>query len=167
MRHAPCAVSFTMDPYTFFDTIIQAVARDVELDAWAVSSFGQGVTVYADIDSDQDGDRGDMPYILFAMPGYSAHQDRAVVEWRIEAWMALNKDAFTVRTEDNVTEPGGGKLMLEFFQHVRNAIKADLPAHFSFGGSIDTDTVGQMPEVHGAALFEFTQRITIGTDPLG
>jgi len=155
-----------MNLYTFFNTIIEAIAQDTELDSWAINNFGQGVHVYADIDTDAAPDTDDMPYVICHSPGRSAHQDQAAVLWTIEAWLAFTKSTYKTLPDENVTEPTGVELISTFIEYVEDAIADNLPANFSMGSEVGTDTAGMLPEVHARVIFEFTQRLTIGTDPL-
>jgi len=156
-----------MDLYTFFNTFVEAVANDSELDAWAHINFERSVTVFAEVDAAADPDEDDdTPYVIFGSPGKSFHQRKSQVEYFFEGFLSINKDGYKLRTEDNVTEALGVKLVSEFVEHIKNAMVAALPANFTCGFTVETDTVTRLPEMCGYLDINFTQDLTIGEDPM-
>lgn len=156
-----------MDLYTFFNTFVEAVANDNELDAWANINFERSVKVYAEVDAANDPDEeDDTPYVIFGSPGKLSHQEKRLVEYYMGAFLTINKDGYRLRTEDNVVEALGVKLVSEFIEHIKNAIVAALPANFRCGFTAETDTVTRLPEVCGYLDIDFAQVLVIGEDPM-
>jgi len=123
--------------------------------------------VYADLPADDLPDEEtDTPYVLLHSPGRENDRERNTIEYVLGLWLVLNVDTYNTRLEGTVTEPSGVELMCDFITKVQAAITAALPANFSLAFSIDTDTLGQKPEVHGFLAATFTQRLCLGTDPL-
>jgi len=156
-----------VDLYTFFNTFVEAVANDSELDAWANINFERSVTVFAEVDAAMDPDvDDDTPYVIFGSPGKMFHQKKSEVEYYMGGFLTINKDGYKLRTEDNITEALGVKLVSEFIEHIKNAMVAALPDHFTCGFTAETDTVTRLPEVCGYLDIDFTQVLTIGEDPM-
>jgi len=155
-----------MNLYTFFNTFIAAVAADSTLDDWANSMFGTGIKVLADLVSDDLPAAADMPYIIFHTPEVSKHQERRANEYVMGVDLALDKDALKIRAEGSITEPAGIELILDFVEKIIDIIAASLPANTVFGYRLAADTLGSLPEVHGYMDLEFSEKITIGTDPM-
>lgn len=156
-----------MDLYTFFNTFVEAVANDSELNAWANINFERSVKVFAEVDAANDPDEeDDTPYVIFGSPGKQFHREKSRVEYFMDAFLTINKDGYKLRTEDNVVEALGVKLVSEFIEHLKNAVVAALPANFVCGFTAETDTVTRLPEVCGYMDIDFSQVLTIGEDPM-
>jgi len=156
-----------MDLYTFFNTFVEAVARDSELDAWANINFGRSVKVFAEVDAaDDPSEEDDTPYVIFGSPGKSFHREKSRVEYFMGGFLTINKDGYKLRTEENVVEALGVKLVSEFIELIKNAIVAALPANFICGFTAETDTVTRLPEMCGYLDIDFIQMLTIGEDPM-
>jgi len=156
-----------VDLYTFFNTFVEAVAQNSELDAWANINFERSVKVFPEVDAADDPDvEDDTPYVIFGSPAKSFHREKNRVEYFMGGFLTINKDGYTLRTEDNVVEALGVKLISEFIEHIKNAIVAALPANFICGFTAETDTVTRLPEVCGYLDIDFTQVLVIGEDPM-
>jgi len=154
-----------MDLYDFFSSIITAIAGDSALESWAQSNFGDSVQVFADISSASPPQAADMPYVIVHSPGAVKNQQRRVREYTLAVDLALSKDALKTRAESNLEEPAG-LVLLDFATLVAAAVASALSGSMSFGYSLAADTLGSLPQVYGYMDFEFSEPVTIGSDPL-
>jgi len=156
-----------MELYSFFETFFTALATDGDLSAWSVANFGRPVTVFPDIDSETPPDiDSDAPYIILYSPGKNASQVKPDIEYVLRCFLVLVSENRQVRAESNIIEPAGVKLISEMVTKTVAALKAALPADMTMEISVDSDTAGALPEVHGYMDVIFTEQTTIGTDPI-
>lgn len=143
---------------TVFDGIVKAVAADNSLDAWANINFGNGHHVFADISSeDPPTADDDSPFIIIAMPGRSADQDRRIIEDRFNVFCCFTKNALKTIANENLEIPSGLYLMLEMEDYIDKAIKGAMPENYTMAYDMDTDNIGVLPEIHA----EFAVRLTL------
>ncbi|WP_054031242.1 hypothetical protein [Desulfatitalea tepidiphila] len=156
-----------MDLYAFFNTFSSALASDDALQTWGVSNFGRQVMVLPNAESANLPTVESMPYVLLASPGFTRSQLSLDQEYVIAAWLALTCTEMKPGTGGNVREPEGVRLISEMIELVLNAFKGALPDGFQIREVVgDSDTLGMLPEVHGAVVFTFTYYGTMGNDPL-
>jgi len=156
-----------MDNYDFFSTFVTAVGRNDTLSTWAQVHFGSKVQVFSDLPAEDPPGADDMPYVILHTPGVAKHQERREQSYTISADLGLNKGVLATRAEDNIEEPAGIELILDFVTIFIEAVEGALPANTSFGYTMQADTLGSLPEVYAFVDLEFIMRITLGGDPLG
>jgi len=156
-----------VDLYAFFNTFSSALASDDALQTWGVSNFGKPVMVLPNAESANLPTADSMPYVMLESPGFRRSQLSLDQEYVIEAWLALSCAEMKQGTGGNVREPEGVRLICEMMELVVNAFKGALPKLFQIDEVIGkSDTLGMLPEVHGAVAFTFTHLSTMGNDPL-
>ena len=152
---------------TFLETVTAAVARDSALTAWALAQFDTALSVYKDLPSDTFPDiEDDYPFVVLLPTEKSSGQQQRVIEYGLDAWLGLNVAAYKTRAEANVTEPSGVDLACDFLQKVKDAVIDALPANTTVTFIETIDTLGRPPEVQAYLEMDFTELVTIGTDPL-
>jgi len=154
--------------YTFFNTVATAVANDATLGAWCINRIGQAPDVRLDVPGDDLPDiENDGPYIQFGSPAKEMSQGRPRIEYLVEIELGFSLGTYRVRADD-ASDPNGVELMCELCERVLVVIKNNLPStNFEISeAQIVTDTMGHADDVYGMMAVTFTERLTIGSDPL-
>ena len=155
-----------MDLYDFYALFIEALAQDTDLDSWGQVQFGQEISVFADINSESPPDEADMPYIIVHTPGSVRGTDMAHQEHSIAINFALNKETLKVRPDENLIEPDGIELIMDFATLIIDSIRGALPANTQMKYDLLADTIGSLPYAYGDLDMEFITLLTLGTDPM-
>lgn len=157
-----------MDLYDFYSAIVDGVAGDADLAAWAVANFGKAVTVHAGLPADSFPDmESDTPFVAFAEPFRQCSQNRRTIVYGVGAWMGLSDKDTDVLAPDGEVRPTGIQLILDGMRLVRLAVIAAMPAGVAlddFEEHADVNAVGA--EVNGDMGFVFVQPVLIGQNPM-
>ena len=157
-----------MDLFDFYTTIIDGVAQDTDLVAWATANFGKTIHVYGGMPADDFPDMtDDVPFVLFGEPTRSCSQNRRTITYACGAWMGLSDNDDEVLVPANGQRPTGIQLILDGMRLVRLAVADSLPAGVTlddFEEHADVNAVGS--EVHGDMGFSFVQPLAIGQNPM-
>ena len=157
-----------MDLYDFFTTVVRGVAQDNALRAWAMSNFGKNITVLNAMPSENFPDMTtDTPFVLFSEPARRCSQSRRTIDYSFGAWFGLSDSGDEVIVIDNEEKPTGIQLVLDGMRLVRLAVVSSLPEGIDlddFEEHSDVNAVGD--EVHGDMEFYFSEKLTIGQNPM-
>ena len=157
-----------MDLYDFYKTIVDGVAQNATLNAWATSTFGSNLTVFAGMPADDFPDmEDDTPFIIFGEPTRSCSQRERLITYSCGAWLGLSVSGDKIFTPDGENELAGVERILDGMRLLRLAVVDALPEGIlldEFIEHADVNAVGS--EVHGDLAFVFTQHLTIGENPM-
>ena len=152
-----------MNLKTFFNTFKEAVAQDSDLSSWAYAQFGKQMSVWADLPSDTFPDvSDDYPFVVIVPAEKETNQQRRLITYRLEAWLAFSLADYQTRAEPNLTEPSGSELICDFIELVKAAVVAALPDNTTVGFLELVDALGHPPDVEGFIEMNFRHEPTIG-----
>jgi hypothetical protein len=155
-----------MDLETFFETFIAGIAADTALQTWANANFGKDAGVHGEINHNSPPDaETDAPFCVLVSPSKDSASDNRSPEYGFGVWLVIYADDTDARPDDAIV-PATVKLLLQFIEKVKDAIRANLPANFEVRFIEETDTIGAMPEVHGYLDCFLHAPALIGANPL-
>ena len=155
-----------MDNYTFYKTFIDALGQDQDIQAWGKLNFDSSVSVFADLQTQSPPGEDDMPYILIHTPEVLKGMEERIQEYGVSIDLAITKNALQIRADD-VEEPSGLELILDFGELVVDCIEDALPDNMVLSYRLRGDTTGSLPDIYGFLEFRFRKYLSIGNDTLG
>lgn len=155
-----------MDLEALFETFIAGIAADDALQAWANVNFSKDAGVYGEVDHNDPPDaETDAPFCVLVSPSKDSASDNRLPEYGFGVWLVIYESGIDDRADDAIV-PATVKLLLQFIEKVKDAIRANLPTNYEVRFIEETDTIGAMPEVHGYLDCYLHAPALIGSNPL-
>jgi hypothetical protein len=157
----------TMDITTLITRLSEAIATDTDIAAWCQTTYDSDHSVYVNYDRRHPPGEA-APAIMLYPTGYSAGRGMPEKRYALEAVIMIHDTAERPGAITTITEYSGVRRIEELREYVQAAIiGADTGDAYLENMDVDYETIEAFPFFMAGMTLNYTEPVTIGTDPLG